>query len=151
MPMFDTLSGVGWDWSKNGDRSELELGRTMPAGKQCVGMLYHSCKIVTQKFNLFTILHSIKEHSIAQCLHLQCLLSSSSAVIPQKWPLAELIVPSINFFLNQHLAYLLAGRGPMAETSPSHYLPHLNLKTFQLLMNHLLKNDCIGQVLVFRH
>ena len=52
------------------------------------------------------------------------------------------------------LLRILAERGPMlrtAETSPSHYLPHLNLKTFQLLMNHLLKNVCIGQVLVFGH
>jgi hypothetical protein len=47
---------------------------------------------------------------------------------------------------------LLAERGPMlrtAETSLSHYLPHLNPKIFQLPMNHLLKNVYIGQVLVF--
>ena len=37
----------------------------------------------------------------------------------------------------------------MAEMSPSHYLPHFNLEMFQLPMNHLLKNVCIGQVLVF--
>ena len=52
------------------------------------------------------------------------------------------------------VAYILAERGPVlrtAETSPSHYLPHLNLKTFQLPVNHLLKNVCIGQVLVFWH
>jgi len=36
----------------------------------------------------------------------------------------------------------LAERGPMlrtAETSPSHYLPHLNTNIFQLKIDHLLK------------